>query len=69
LPNECATLSCSDVCAKNENDVFVCKCRIGYKLNVDQKTCSSKQIKVIKRSYLNNSFMLKNILKTKTNVW
>ncbi|XP_067098572.1 matrilin-3a [Osmerus mordax] len=36
---------CEHICV-NSNSSFYCKCRNGYILNPDQKTCSLKQVKV-----------------------
>ncbi|XP_035808207.2 matrilin-3a isoform X3 [Amphiprion ocellaris] len=36
---------CEHICV-NSNASYYCKCRIGYILNADKKTCSLKQVKV-----------------------
>uniref|UniRef100_A0A3Q1FAI0 Matrilin 3a n=1 Tax=Acanthochromis polyacanthus TaxID=80966 RepID=A0A3Q1FAI0_9TELE len=36
---------CQHICV-NSNASYYCKCRIGYILNADKKTCSVKQVKV-----------------------
>lgn len=32
---------CQQICVNND-DSYVCICEVGYKLNADKKTCSSK---------------------------
>lgn len=34
---------CQQICEKSD-DSYICKCRYGYVLNADQKTCSSKTL-------------------------
>ncbi len=34
---------CQHICV-NSDDSYVCKCRVGYVLNADQKTCSRKHL-------------------------
>ncbi|XP_051908539.1 matrilin-3a [Hippocampus zosterae] len=45
-PDPCATGNdCEHICVNNI-DSYYCKCRTGYILNADRKTCSQKQVKV-----------------------
>ena len=42
---------CQHIC-ENNDDSYICKCRVGYVLNPDKKTCSRKHLDLFKDDYV-----------------
>lgn len=59
--------TCQHICVSDE-DSFKCKCRVGFVLNADQKSCSRKNTKFICMCiYMNVNVFILNCTKSQRN--